>query len=71
MAELGPPGPAAPETVESYERALEELARSGELTPARAIKGDWAWRPRGAGLPPESVDRLLEELRSDRPVSDG
>ena len=66
VAELGPPGAGAPESVEPFERELDALARSGELTPARLPRNEWTWRPRGAGLAPGSAARLLEELRADR-----
>lgn len=65
IAELRPARGRRPPRDDVEER-LEALAEAGELTRAGAPKGDWSWKPRGLGLSRRTVERLLEELRSDR-----
>lgn len=67
VAELRPARPtvsAAPE--DDMSMTLESLVATGEIAPVRMAKGDWVWRPRGAGLPAGTADALLDELRADR-----
>ena len=51
---------------DTIEDAMTALLEAGEVQPARLAKGDWAWRPGGAGLPAGTTTRLLDELRSER-----
>lgn len=66
VAELGPPGRDAPESVDDVERALAALVTAGEVTPPRLAKADWTWRPKGSGLKEGAAAALLDEARSDR-----
>lgn len=66
VAELGPARhqPLAPDSLGAL---LDRLARQGQITRAiRSKPGRRSWAPRPLGLPSESVDRLLDELREDR-----
>lgn len=66
VAELRPPGSAAPEHVGGVERALDLLAQSGDVQLPRAPLEGWSWRPRGLGLKPGTAGKLLDELREER-----
>jgi antitoxin (DNA-binding transcriptional repressor) of toxin-antitoxin stability system len=65
VAELGPVRHQAPEP-RTLAASLERLAHQGQLTRAGESKEGWAWSPRGLGLAPETVDRLLDDARQDR-----
>lgn len=49
-------------------RAIEALAEAGDVRGPRLPKTGWTWRPRGAGLPPGTAMRVLNEAREDRPL---
>ncbi|HEX2167664.1 MAG TPA: type II toxin-antitoxin system prevent-host-death family antitoxin [Longimicrobiales bacterium] len=66
VAELRPPGSTVPPPPDSVSAALETLAAAGEVQSARSAKGEWAWSPRGAGLPPGTAESLMDELREER-----
>lgn len=68
VAELRParPGVSAAPPADDLAATLESLAATGEVAPVRMAKGEWVWRPRGAGLPAGTADALLDELRADR-----
>lgn len=51
---------------EGIERVLEALAATGEVTLVQVAKGDWVWRPAGAGLPPGTAAAVLDRLRADQ-----
>jgi antitoxin (DNA-binding transcriptional repressor) of toxin-antitoxin stability system len=65
VAELGPPRhqPGEPDSLAAL---LERLADRGWLTRSSRTRSQWDWRPPALDLPPEAVDRLLDELREDR-----
>jgi antitoxin (DNA-binding transcriptional repressor) of toxin-antitoxin stability system len=52
------------------EEVLQGLADTGELTRASVPKLDWTWRVKGLGLPAGTAQRVLDEVRSDRPPVD-
>lgn len=67
VAELRPPRHSLPRTPEDdVALTLESLEATGEIAPVRMAKGDWVWKPRGAGLPAGTADALLDDLRADR-----
>ena len=66
VAELRPARSAALPSADPVESALESLLEGGEVQAPRLVKGDWAWKPRGAGLAPGTAARLLDELREER-----
>jgi antitoxin (DNA-binding transcriptional repressor) of toxin-antitoxin stability system len=66
VAELRPPGTAAAPAADGVERAMHELAHSGELQPPRLSKAEWSWTPAGAGLPDGTAARLIDALREER-----
>jgi hypothetical protein len=43
-----------------------ESARGGQATRAARAEPRRPWTPKSLGLPKQSVDRLLDELREDR-----
>jgi hypothetical protein len=53
--------------VDRPEELLEGLAASDEITRAAQAKGEWTWRSRGLGMPASAAQRLLDELRQERP----
>lgn len=65
VAELGPARRQAP-APDSVNAVLEELARGGQVTRAARARSRPPWSPKPLGLPKESVERLLDELREDR-----
>ncbi|HET9985591.1 MAG TPA: hypothetical protein VFQ38_18460 [Longimicrobiales bacterium] len=69
VAELRPPRPGALPEEERGRDLLELLVETGEVAPPRLPKGDWVWKPTGAGLPATQVDELLDWLRADRDAS--
>lgn len=66
VAELRPPRSELPPPPDAVAAALEALAATGEVQPARAPKAEWSWSPRGAGLPAGTAEALLDELREER-----
>jgi antitoxin (DNA-binding transcriptional repressor) of toxin-antitoxin stability system len=66
VAELRPPRSPAPPPADDLEEAFELLLEGGEVQAPRLTKGDWTWRPAGAGLPAGTAGRLLDELREER-----
>jgi len=65
VAELGPARRQAP-VGDRLEGVLETLAAAGEITRASQPKGDWTWHSQGPGLPADSAQTLLDELRQER-----
>jgi antitoxin (DNA-binding transcriptional repressor) of toxin-antitoxin stability system len=65
VAELGPVRHAPPEPG-SVNAVLDRLARQGQVSRAKQSKEGWSWSSTALGLPPDSVDRLLNDLREDR-----
>jgi prevent-host-death family protein len=66
VAELGPVRQQPPKP-DSLDALLDRLARGGQVTrAARSRSRRSLWAPKPLGLPKESVDRLLDELREDR-----
>ena len=65
VAQLGP-ARLRPQEPGSVDEILDRLAQRGQLTRASQAKSGWSWSPRALGLPGDTVDRLLDELRSDR-----
>ena len=65
VAELGPvkQQPPAPDSMDAL---LDRLARGGQVTRAARSRSRRRWTPKPLGLPKESVDRLLDDLREDR-----
>jgi antitoxin (DNA-binding transcriptional repressor) of toxin-antitoxin stability system len=65
MAELGPARhkSSAPNSLGAH---LDRLVRQGQITRAVCSKPGWTWAPRPLGLPRETVDRLLDEVREDQ-----
>jgi antitoxin (DNA-binding transcriptional repressor) of toxin-antitoxin stability system len=57
-------------TSDDLEDILQGLADSGEVTQPSMPKLDWTWRVKGLGLPPGTAQRLLDEVRADRPTTD-
>jgi prevent-host-death family protein len=51
---------------EALEEVLDALAESGEITRAALPKRNWTWRSSGSGLPPGTIQALLDDLRADR-----
>lgn len=66
VAELRPARSELPPPPDSVGAALDALAAAGEVQAARSAKGEWAWSPRGAGLPAGTAEALLDELREER-----
>ncbi|HSJ09646.1 MAG TPA: type II toxin-antitoxin system prevent-host-death family antitoxin [Longimicrobiales bacterium] len=65
VAELRPPGSGDTMTGDAIERAVLQLATSGDATlPVSFPAG--SWRPAGAGLPAGTAARVLGSLREDR-----
>lgn len=67
VAELKPARQSMP-AVPADDRAatLESLEATGEIARVRMEKGDWMWKPRGAGLPAGTAAELLNDLRAER-----
>jgi antitoxin (DNA-binding transcriptional repressor) of toxin-antitoxin stability system len=65
VAELGPARRQAP-APDSIDAVLDRLARVGQVTRAARAGARRPWSPKSLGLPKESVERLLDELREDR-----
>jgi antitoxin (DNA-binding transcriptional repressor) of toxin-antitoxin stability system len=65
VAELGPARQQAP-APDSVDAVLERLARGGQITRAARAGSRRPWSAQPLGLPKESVDRLLDELRDER-----
>ncbi len=65
VAELRPVS-RRPAPREGIEDVLQGLAERGEITRAVREKGTWTWHVRGLGLPPGTVDELLDDLRAER-----
>jgi antitoxin (DNA-binding transcriptional repressor) of toxin-antitoxin stability system len=65
VAELGPARHQAGEAG-SLEATLERLASGGQITRAGEPKAGWSWPPSCLGLSRDRVDRLLDDLRSER-----
>jgi antitoxin (DNA-binding transcriptional repressor) of toxin-antitoxin stability system len=65
VAELGPARRQSP-APDSMEALLDRLARGGQVTRAAHAGPRRPWSPKSLGLPKQSVDRLLDELREDR-----
>lgn len=65
VAELGPVREQPPKP-DSLDALLDRLARGGQITRAARSGSGRPWAPKPLGLPPESVDRLLDDLREDR-----
>lgn len=65
VAELGPVKQKPPES-DSTDALLDRLARGGQVTRAARSRSRRPWAPKPLGLPKETVDRLLDELREDR-----
>lgn len=55
-------------TDEELSRALDALVEEGAVHAPRLPKVGWTWRPAGAGLPPGTAMRVLNEVREDRPL---
>jgi antitoxin (DNA-binding transcriptional repressor) of toxin-antitoxin stability system len=66
VAELRPPSATTPPPADDLESAMESLVQAGAVRPPLVRKGDWTWRPAGAGLPDGTAERVLSELREDR-----
>lgn len=66
VAELRPASTTALPPSDELEQAFDALLQTGEVQAPRVRKSDWAWRPAGAGLPPGTAARVLNELRTDR-----
>lgn len=69
VAELRAPGTAAAaadEPLDEWERAMRRLATEGKVTPARKRNDPSIYRPTGINLPPETVQRWLDESREDK-----
>jgi antitoxin (DNA-binding transcriptional repressor) of toxin-antitoxin stability system len=66
VAELRPPRSPLSPPADDLEQAFEMLLESGEVQPPRLTKGEWTWRPAGAGLASGTAGRLLDELREER-----
>ncbi len=66
VAELRPARRQVPR--DQLEDVLAGLADSGEITRAALSKGGWTWKARGLGLPPGTAERLLDDIRDDRPA---
>jgi len=54
--------------LDSTEARLAEGVRQGWITRASLPKKGWSWRPRGLALTAGTADRLLADLREERPV---
>jgi antitoxin (DNA-binding transcriptional repressor) of toxin-antitoxin stability system len=65
VAELGPARRQSPAPY-STDALLDRLAQAGQVTRAARGKSQRPWSPKSLGLPKETVDRLLDELREDR-----
>lgn len=65
VAELGPVRHQQP-VPDSLDASLDRLVRQGQVTRAGQSKRRWSWSPRPLGLPEETVNRLLDDLRKDR-----
>lgn len=65
VAELGPARRQAPPP-DSVDAVLDRLARTGQISRAARAGPRPPWSPKPLGLPKESVERLLDELREDR-----
>jgi len=65
VAELGPARRQSP-APDSMEALLDRLAQGGQVTRAARAGPRRPWSPKSLGLPKQSVDRLLDELREDR-----
>jgi antitoxin (DNA-binding transcriptional repressor) of toxin-antitoxin stability system len=65
VAELGPARRQSP-APDSMDALLDRLARDGQVTRAARAGPRRSWSPKSLGLPKQSVDRLLDELREDR-----
>jgi len=65
VAELGPARRTSP-APDSVDARLDRLAQGGQVSRAPRAASRRRWSPKPLGLPKESVDRLLDELREDR-----
>jgi antitoxin (DNA-binding transcriptional repressor) of toxin-antitoxin stability system len=65
VAELGPARRQSP-APDSMDALLDRLARGGQVTRAARAGPRRPWAPKSLGLPKQSVDHLLDELREDR-----
>lgn len=65
VAELRQPGSRSLPAGDVLERELDELVDAGEVQAAKLPKGEWSWRPEGAGLPRGTAAKVLDPLRSD------
>ena len=59
------PAHRQPRPAESIDEILDRLAEEGQVTRASVPKGNWVPKFKGAGLPSEEVDKILDELRKD------
>lgn len=50
---------------DALEGVLDALADAGEISRASLPKRRWGWRTSGMGLPPGTVQALLDDLRAD------
>ncbi|HSJ25390.1 MAG TPA: type II toxin-antitoxin system prevent-host-death family antitoxin [Longimicrobiales bacterium] len=66
VAELRPPGTNTPVESDDVAWKMDELARAGEIQPARLGREGWSWRPAGAGLPGGTARAVLDALREER-----
>jgi antitoxin (DNA-binding transcriptional repressor) of toxin-antitoxin stability system len=65
VAELRPARRSLPRS-DALDEVLDALADAGQLTRASLPKKGWTMRCRGLGLPPGTVETLLDEVRGDR-----
>jgi antitoxin (DNA-binding transcriptional repressor) of toxin-antitoxin stability system len=65
VAELRQPGSRSLPAGDALERELDELVDAGEVQASKLPKGEWSWRPEGAGLPRGTAAKVLDQLRSD------
>lgn len=65
VAELGPVRQQAP-VVDTVDAVLARLARGGHITRAARAGSGRTWSAQPLGLPKETVDRLLDDLRDER-----
>jgi antitoxin (DNA-binding transcriptional repressor) of toxin-antitoxin stability system len=64
VAELGPVRHQPP-AAGSVHSVLDRLARQGQVTRAGQSKHGWSWSPRALGLPSDTVEELLDDLRGE------
>lgn len=65
VAELRQPGSRSLPSNDELERELDLLVDAGDVQAPKQPKGDWSWRPAGAGLAGATAAKVLDSLKGD------